>query len=69
MSTLPKRLRPNEAVRNYAVSGIEPTLSEVLDDPSIRLLMASDGVTRGDLELLIQSMRRTHLAGQSPTQC
>ena len=69
MSTLPKRLRPNEAVMDYPVSGIEPTLSEVLDDPSIRLLMASDGVTRGDLELLIQSMRRTRLAGQSPTQC
>ena len=69
MSTLPKRLRPNEAVRDRAVSGIEPTLSEVLDDPSIRLLMARDGVTRGDLELLIQSMRRTRLTGQSPTQC
>ena len=69
MSTPPKRPRPNEAVRDYAGSGIEPTLSEALDDPGIRLLMAHDGVTRGDLELLIQSMRRTHLAGQSPTQC
>ena len=69
MSTLPKRLRPNEAVGDYAVSGIEPTLGEALDDPRIRLLMASDGVTRGDLELLIQSIRHTRLAGQSPTQC
>jgi hypothetical protein len=69
MSTLPKRQWPNDAVRNYAVSGIEPTLNEVLDDPSVRLLMARDGVTRSDLERLIQSKRHSHLAGQSPTQC
>lgn len=69
MSTPPERLRPNETVRDYAVSGTEPRLSEALGDPGIRLLMARDGVTRGDLELLIQSMWRTRLAGQSPAQC
>lgn len=52
----------NEAIRNYAVSGIEPTLDEALDDPSIRLLMACDGVAIDDLKLLIQAIRNTRLA-------
>jgi len=69
MCMAPRRQRPNEAVRDYTVSGIEPSLSEVLDDPSIRLLMVRDGVTRGDLELLFRSMRQTCLGGKSSTQC
>lgn len=65
MNTLPKRLRPNRTVRNYAVSGVEPTLREVLDDPCIRLLMARDGVIRSELELIIQSFQHCRLASQS----
>ena len=68
MSTLPKHLNANEAVGDYAVSGIEPMLSEVLDDPDISLLSARDEVTRDDLEFLIQSMRHIHFAGRPPTQ-
>src|SRR3954447_26509220 len=33
--------------------GIEPTLSELLDDPLIRALMKSDGVDRASLEALL----------------
>ncbi len=40
-------------------------MSEVLSDPIVQLLMARDGVTRGNSELLIQQVRRNHLAVQS----
>jgi hypothetical protein len=33
--------------------GMEPTLSELLDDPLIRALMRSDGVDRASLESLM----------------
>jgi hypothetical protein len=33
--------------------GMEPTLSELLDDPLIRTLMRSDGVDRASLESLM----------------
>jgi hypothetical protein len=52
-------------MKNYAVAGIEPALSEVLDDPIVHLLMARDGVTRGNLELLIEWVRQNRLAVQS----
>lgn len=65
MSTPPRVLDFTAAVKNYAVSGIEPALSEVLNDPIVHLLMARDGVTREALELLIQQVRRDRLAVQS----
>ncbi len=62
MSALPKHLGLDEAMQDYAVSGTEPTLSELLDDPILHLLMARDAITRGDLELLIERVRRDRLA-------
>jgi len=35
----------------------EPSLSELLDDPLVALLMASDGVTRTEVESLMAGMR------------
>ena len=52
MSMPPKAPDSAAPMKNYAVAGIEPALSEVLDDPIVHLLMARDGVTRGNLELL-----------------
>jgi hypothetical protein len=68
MST-PQRI-PNAAtqLKNYAVSGVEPALSEVLDDPIVHLVMARDGVTRGNLELLVEQVRRDRLDGQGQIQ-
>ena len=62
MSALPKHPGPDEAMQEYAVSGTEPTLSALLDEPILHLLMARDAVTRGDLELLIERVRRDRLA-------
>ncbi len=65
MSTPPKVPDSAAAMKSYAVAGVEPPLSEVLDDPIVHLLMARDGVTRGNLELLIEWVRRNRLAVQS----
>ncbi len=62
MSAQPKHPGLDEAMQDYAVSGTEPTLSELIDDPILHLLMARDAVTRGDLELLIARVRRDCLA-------
>ncbi len=67
MSALPKHPGPDEAMQDYAVSGTEPTLSALLDEPILHLLMARDAVTRGDLELLIERVRRDRLALRSAT--
>ncbi len=67
MSMPQKRFGSTVSVGNYVVSGTEPTLREVLNDPCIHLLMARDGVTHGDLELLIESVRHNRRAGQSST--
>ncbi len=64
MSAPPKAPDSAAPMKNYAVAGIEPALSEVLDDPIVHLLMARDGVTRGDLELLIEWVRQNRLAVQ-----
>ena len=64
MSMPPKAPDSAAPMKNYAVAGIEPALSEVLDDPIVHLLMARDGVTRGDLELLIEWVRQNRLAVQ-----
>ncbi len=65
MSTPPKVLDSAAPMNNYMVAGNEPALSEVLDDPIVHLLMARDGVTRGNLELLIEWVRQNRLAVQS----
>jgi hypothetical protein len=65
MSTPPRVLILTTAVKNYAVAGVEPALSEVLNDPIVHLLMGRDGVTREALELLIQKVRQDRLAVQS----
>ena len=65
MSTPPKVPDSAAPMKNYAVAGIEPALSEVLDDPIVHLVMARDGVTRGDLELLIEQVRQNSSAVQS----
>jgi len=36
----------------------EPNLQEVLEDPLVHLLMASDGVTDATLRNLVQAVRR-----------
>ena len=65
MSTHPKVPDSAAPMKNYAVAGVEPALSEVLDDPIVHLVMARDGVTRGDLELLIERVRQNDSAVQS----
>ncbi len=65
MSTPPEVPDSAAPMKNYAVAGIEPALSEVLDDPMVHLVMARDGVTRNDLELLIEWVRQNRLAVQS----
>ena len=41
----------------YAVSGTEPSLCEVLDEPIVRLVMARDNVCRDDLKRMIERHR------------
>lgn len=65
MSTPPKVPDSAAPMESYAVAGVEPALSEVLDDPIVHLLMARDGVTRSDLELLIEQVRQNSSAVQS----
>jgi hypothetical protein len=36
----------------------QPTLGELLNEPIVRLLMASDGVARSDVEALFKMSRR-----------
>lgn len=40
--------------KDYSKSGIEPTIAEVIDDPIIKLVMKSDGVSLGALLPLIE---------------
>lgn len=35
----------------------QPTLDEMLDEPMVRLVMASDGVTRAEVESLFRNLR------------
>jgi hypothetical protein len=49
----------------------EPSLAELLDDPLVQLLMASDGVKDTALRRLIQTIRharRTRQDGDVPTR-
>lgn len=39
---------------DYSKSGAEPPVNELVDDPIIRLIMKSDGVTLGALLPLIE---------------
>jgi hypothetical protein len=43
----------------------EPDLEEVLDDPIVHMLLARDGVSRGDIRELVAEARR-HLRRQCP---
>jgi hypothetical protein len=46
--------------------GVEPTLHEVLNEPIVRQLMASDEVTRPDLLSLLGRFRRARSHEDSP---
>lgn len=41
----------------------QPTLDELLDEPIVRLMMASDGVTRSDVEAVIANLRSMRPGG------
>ena len=49
-------------MNRYAVSGVEPSLREVLDDPIVRLVMARDNVSREDVERVIETYRNSRTA-------
>jgi hypothetical protein len=48
-----------------AISGSEPSLREVLDDPIVRLVMARDNVGQDDLKRMIET-HRGHRAADLP---
>ncbi|MFQ5774947.1 MAG: hypothetical protein ACE5GS_10540 [Kiloniellaceae bacterium] len=58
MSSLPEVRALDDTGNGPALSGPEPRLEELLDEPVVRVLMARDGVTRGDLDRLIGRLRR-----------
>ena len=48
-------------------ASIEPTITEMLDDPIIGLLMAHDGVKVEELWRLLEDARRRLKGGKSPS--
>lgn len=44
-------------MKQYVKAGEEPELQEMMDDPIIRLVMKSDGVSMGALQPLLQETR------------
>ena len=53
-------------MNRYAVSGTEPSLREVLDDPIVRLVMARDKVSRDDLMRMIETHRGQRAVAPGP---
>lgn len=41
---------------DYSKSGVEPHISEMIDDPIMKLLMKSDGISLGALLPLIEEV-------------
>lgn len=46
-------------MQQYATADIEPSLSELLGDPIMDLVLARDGVSRNELDALIAVVQRT----------
>ncbi len=44
-----------------AVAGIEPKISEMLEDPTMLLVLARDGLCISDLEAVIRRWRAVHM--------
>ncbi len=49
---------------DFTRSGAEPSLTEVLGDPLVQLIMQRDGVKEADLRRLIDAARRRLTAAQ-----
>lgn len=45
-----------------AISGLEPKISEILEDPTMLLVLARDGLHVSDVEDIIERWRAQHLA-------
>lgn len=58
MTVLSPRRRHSHASFRTHRDDPEPRLAEILDDPILHALMASDGVDRATLEQLIDRIRR-----------
>lgn len=54
-------------MNRYAVSGAEPSLCEVLDDPIVGMMMARDNVSRDDLVRTIETYQNNRAADLSKT--
>jgi len=44
-----------------AIAGIEPKISEMLEDPTLLLVLARDGLCIADLEAVIRRWRDVHI--------
>ena len=53
----PERTRNRHSARFEQWTAIEPSLSQMLDDPIIQDVMRSDAVARGDIENLFTLLR------------
>ena len=60
--------QPNEAARFWQESGIEPSLEDMLADPLIRLVMQCDGISKADVEDVIDQTRARLMAIEEPVQ-
>jgi hypothetical protein len=71
MSNLPECWGAIEPKGNTRFSNIEPSLSEILEDPIVKLLMASDKVKRADLLSLLRRLRQAppHAASPDKADC
>jgi hypothetical protein len=50
--------RPNELRAEWARAGVEPPLASLMDDPIVRQLMQSDGVTSDEFGRVVDEARR-----------
>lgn len=53
-------------VSDYSKAGAEPSIHEMIDDPIMKLLMKSDGVSLGALLPLIEEVSDKVVRVQSP---
>lgn len=49
-----------------ATSGLEPKISEMLEDQTMLLVLARDGLKVSDVEAMIERWRATHLSAFAP---
>ena len=57
IQTLFSNRRPRRTVA-WSQAGVEPTLSEMLADPIVHLVMARDGLSRADVERAVAHGQR-----------